>query len=59
MCCGAVGAVVCKSWDEVLSVVIVDCPDGDARVTVAGVVLFVWKLATCSQGCRLEGQMVM
>ena len=57
MCCGAVGvgAVVCKSWDEVLSVVIVDCPDWDARVTVAGVVLFLWKLTERSQGCRFEG----
>ena len=62
MCCGAAGAGACaviwEGWDEVMEVVIVDCPDGGARVTVAGIVLFWGGLAACSEGCRLEGQMV-
>ena len=62
MCCGAAGAGACaviwEGWDEVMEVVIMDCPDGNTRVTVAGVVLLAWGLDICSEGCLLKGQMV-
>ena len=63
MCCGAAGTVagaaVCEGWDKVVDVVIVDCSDGGAIVTVVGVVLLTWEVVARSEGCRLGEQMVM
>ena len=37
---------------------IVDCSDGEASVTDAGVVLESWELAACSESFCLLGQML-
>ena len=59
MCDGAVGAVdgtiIWEGFDDVVDVVIVDCPDGDTRVTVSGVVLLTWELAARGEGCPSKG----
>ena len=61
MCGGAagsgVGAIICEGWDEAVEFTIVDCLDVDTRVTMVGVVLLPWELATHREGCCLEGQM--
>ena len=31
-----------------------NCPDQDARMNVAGVVMLAWDMVVCPEGCRLE-----